>query len=683
MLFAVLRYVESLENRLEKMEKLLHRLMPSADLAQELEKIEDETPEEPSLLPRNDTDLQEEELIGKLKRLHVDPPQGRFFGKSRCVSHFIYPQVHETEREVLSGYQLVQTALDIQREYVGKQMPARVLQGQRTQFWFVPTWHPERFQLPPPPVYTYPDGDLILSLVNSYFDVINPFLPLFHRPSFERSVVEGLHYHDPSFGGTLLLVCALGSRYSDDPRVFYEGTTSTHSVGWKWFEQVPILRRSFLPPPSLSELQNFALAILFATSSETPQGCWTQLGLAMRMAQEVGAHRRRTLKAPTAEDELWKRAFCHDVDLPIECDDEYWEHSDPAIAFTQPPDKPSSISFFNCYIRLMDIMAYAMRAIAPPPPPPPQYSVKRNVSGQQTTYTDQKIIMEIDSKLNDWMDSVPDHLRWDPTSKNKIFLQQSATLYATYYHITIFTAAVVLMLNIWSGKRSGVAPHPQRELDDVQRCLKLLETCESRDILLELASAGDLNLPREAAAGTKRSRDSEAIPESPSVSFFSSPREPLKASQGTSSPTVDVAQDSAAVPLNFELPMYGNELGRLPVYGQFNFSESHKRPRRDALDSTSGFQAFEAFVDPVNGSSFAAGQIPQNITSADLEWSPFSTIQTREAPETLYIDQSKTTMDSDTLAMWSTAPTGFEINEWGTYINTVEHMTHSPENFFA
>ena len=51
------------------------------------------------------------------------------------------------------------------------------------------------------------------------------------------------------------------------------------------------------------------LSILFNRTSGTPHGCWIQLGTALRMAQEVGAHRRRPLKAPTAENEHWKRAF--------------------------------------------------------------------------------------------------------------------------------------------------------------------------------------------------------------------------------------------------------------------------------------------------------------------------------------------------------------------------------------
>ncbi|KAG6845075.1 hypothetical protein H0H87_000979 [Tephrocybe sp. NHM501043] len=223
--------------RLEKMEKLLNKLLPKVDLSQELENIDDlETPPESSLLPRNDDDILEEELIGKLKRLHVDPPQGRFFGKSR------------------------HTALDIRSEYVGtSRRPRSVLDGQRAQFWSKPPWHPLQDEATPSINYSYPDEDLIVSLVSAYFEQINPFFPLFHRPSFEKSVSERLYREDTNFGGTLLLVCALGSRYSGDPRVFYDGTTSEHSAGWKWFEQVSIMRTSFIPAPSLSELQNHAV----------------------------------------------------------------------------------------------------------------------------------------------------------------------------------------------------------------------------------------------------------------------------------------------------------------------------------------------------------------------------------------------------------------------------------------
>ena len=65
-----------------------------------------------------------------------------------------------------------------------------------------------------------------------------------------------------------------------------------------------------------------------------------------------------------------------DTDLPTECDDEYWAASDAGPAFKQPPGKPSKVAFFNCFVRLHQILAFAMRTIVsrsflPPSLPPP------------------------------------------------------------------------------------------------------------------------------------------------------------------------------------------------------------------------------------------------------------------------------------------------------------------------
>jgi hypothetical protein len=65
------------------------QLKPGADLNQELDRMEDtEASPEIAELPRNDDDLQEGELVGRMKKLYVDPPQGRFFGKSRYFLAF-------------------------------------------------------------------------------------------------------------------------------------------------------------------------------------------------------------------------------------------------------------------------------------------------------------------------------------------------------------------------------------------------------------------------------------------------------------------------------------------------------------------------------------------------------------------------------------------------------------------
>ena len=50
---------------------------------------------------------------------------------------------------------------------------------------------------------------------------------------------------------------------------------------------------------------------MFLHGSSTPQSSWTIIGTGIRLAQDVGAHRRKVYNhnKRTVEDELWKRAF--------------------------------------------------------------------------------------------------------------------------------------------------------------------------------------------------------------------------------------------------------------------------------------------------------------------------------------------------------------------------------------
>ncbi|KAF8634298.1 hypothetical protein AX17_004250 [Amanita inopinata Kibby_2008] len=665
-------YVENLEMRLEKMQKLLNDLLPGMNLKGEMDRLTDPSTHvtdtthqkahsppsasvEPQKLPRNDDD--EDRLASgsdfntfRIKRLQLNPTENRFFGKS-------------------SGFQLVQTALDLKSEYTGwSYLAGPTMTSKRSDFWDIPPWSTVDLECEQRVSnYVYPEDDLLSSLVDIYFDNIYHFVPLLHRPTFERSISEGLHFKDSLFGATVLLVCALGSKYSDDPRVFTEGSNTTRSAGYKWFKQVNISRRSFSMKASLYELQMHALTALYIQSTVGSQGAWTHIGVALRMAQDVGAHRRRPKLngSTTADAELWKRAFwvllsidrilssfsgrpCilheeeYDQDLPIECDDEYWQHTDTSQRFQQPPGKPSTMSFFLCHLRLMDILARVMRYV---------YAIKRSKAVMEKAgfQSEQQIIASLDSEMNKWMDSVPDHLRWNPNCKNTVFLKQSAALHAMYYHVQIFihrpfipsprnrsaitfpslaictnaarscchvlevfsrlgtlpladlqmsafTSAVVLLLSIWSGKRSGIAPNPQRDMHGVQTCMDMLAACEQRwspagryrDLVMELASVGRADVP----LGAHKFPLSSVPPESPLGICPLSPNRPSRVNElagqhhdsnmvdDTESDTTDVSvsgEQAATLMMpqvNYALPMYTNELGQLPIYGQFGFSDA-------------------------------------------------------------------------------------------------------------
>lgn len=54
--------------------------------------------------------------------------------------------------------------------------------------------------------------------------------------------------------------------------------------------------------------------------------------------------------------------FCSiDVDLPVDCDDEYWSDNGGANSFQQPEGKPSSMLYFIWTIKLSNIMASVLR----------------------------------------------------------------------------------------------------------------------------------------------------------------------------------------------------------------------------------------------------------------------------------------------------------------------------------
>ncbi|KAK0443809.1 fungal-specific transcription factor domain-containing protein [Armillaria borealis] len=301
--------------------------------------------------------------------------------------------------------------------------------------------------------YVFPDNDLIMNLVAIYFETINPILPILHQPSFTKDVVNGLHLRSENFGGTLLLVLAVASRYSDDPRVLAD-PSSRLSAGWRFIVQAPIFKKAVLAPPGLYELQSPVLGVIYSMGTSVPQFSWTVIGVGLRAATEIGLHRQKPKGHKlTVNDELKKRSFWalvmldrllslylgrpvmmqeedFDLEPPIECDDEYWDiGTDGEVYFCQPADKPSKISYFNAQIRLSGIMSVVARNL---------YSIKkgRDMLGLAEK-DDQHIVADIDSSMNAWMNSIPDHLRWDPDNNNTTFFYQSAVLYSTYYMLQI------------------------------------------------------------------------------------------------------------------------------------------------------------------------------------------------------------------------------------------------------
>ncbi|KAJ7032619.1 fungal-specific transcription factor domain-containing protein [Mycena alexandri] len=568
--------------------------------------------------------------------------------------------------------------------------------SRRMRFWTFKPWQrtPARAH-----AFKFPPAAMINDLTELYFMHQNVYVPLLHRPTFERCVAEGLYLRNDGFAATVILVCAVASRWSKDPEVAFLGADPTVGAGgitcgWRWFDQVRNVRNEMFGPATLYDLQYYCLAVQFLECSSEPQTAWTLIGFGLRRAQDIGAHRRTApYEVPSVENELLKRAFwvlmymdrlmsagtgrpCAleesdiDVEMPIECDDEYWEH--PTRPFQQPPGLPSKIVFFTRILRLNHLLAFSLKLLYP-------------LNKTRATFSfddafEETLVAELDSALNGWYEGIPEHLRWDPERQDLVFFNQSVALHCKYHHLQIyihrrfipllrksgptglpslavctsaaracanmvdiqrrrmnsvptminllpaFTAGIVLLLNVWSGKRMGVMLDPSREMVNVRKCMEVVRLCEDRwqsaglfwDILAELASVGRLPLPNLTTNGQAPSPSGRA----------------------------NVPLDSPYTPIP-QVP---------PVVSDFN---------RGDLYTSMSMEASVFTPAPTR----APGKT--SLASDDL----FAAMPTDPAEVSRQLGEMMNLIDSDTIAMWTNAPVGLRMEEWGSYFNDFSEIT--------
>ncbi|KAJ7043922.1 hypothetical protein C8F04DRAFT_1070952 [Mycena alexandri] len=329
---------------------------------------------------------------------------------------------------------------------IGPLTPEVVMHSRRRLFWDMLPWEKDAHNNRPQ--YSYPDSDLVASLLQLYFTNVHPTIPVLHRPSFEQSVAEGLHLVDFDFGGLLLSVLSVASRYSDDSRVFVDGDTSLSS-GWKFANQIEIqfVRQVF--EPKLYEVQMCCLLALFTLGTSFPEMSTAYMALGISFLQLRSEYRqKRREHQVNFEDELWKKVFWSyqllqmgcvfrgsptsfnldvgNVDLPLEVDEEYWDRG-----FAQPLGKLSVNSYFLYHSRLCEILGDTMQRLYGSE----KTKIRLGWDGPDWEY---RTVAGLDSAMNAFSDSIPSHLRWNPDSPPQdIFFDQSAILNVSYYHIQL------------------------------------------------------------------------------------------------------------------------------------------------------------------------------------------------------------------------------------------------------
>ncbi|KAF8070636.1 fungal-specific transcription factor domain-containing protein [Lyophyllum atratum] len=658
----------------------------------------------------DDDDLGHIALAKHFSHLDLKAVEGRFFGQS-------------------SAYMLTKHAMMAKEQILGPAERSTGEEFRRPTYWDLRPWE-HALMRSDLPNYIFPQADLLKTLVAAYFDNVNTHMPLLHRQTFEKSMAEDLHYLNPSFGATVLLVCAVGSRHVNDSRVFAPGDNSQLSAGWSYFVQVPIFRNYTLHKASLYDLQYYCLGAFYLHGTSVPNASWTFLGLGIHFAQEQGTHRRKAEgQKLTVEDELWKRAFWFlicwdrfssaflgrplsiqdeefDIDSLVECDDEYWEYGvNSELTFKQPVNKPSYVTAFNCCLSLCEILSFSMRTL---------YSTKKAKlwSGHVGNDWRHRLVAQMDSALNKWSDSVPDHVKWDPHRENALFSDQSTALYLVFYYvqmqihrpfiqkdsptsyaslaictnaaracghvldiqfkrrilslphviISAFTAGVILLLSTWSGRNlKEVDPHD--DIAVLQSCLRTLKALEPTwhvagrlwDMLNELANVRIPQPPKPLAASKKRQRDSvQPVPE-PHAGILSAQMD-----------TTSSAKSNRALGPSDNIQLSRtSDLGLRPLSSNAEqIHDSYPVARVDGHDEPS-LPYGASFTADHSDITHSMGMVMgRNVEG------PSST----EKPDVVAPYQS---IDRVALSMWTNAPTGFDVAEWDMFIANMGGMNRN------
>ncbi|KAJ3932402.1 MAG: fungal-specific transcription factor domain-containing protein [Lentinula lateritia] len=491
-----------------------------------------------------------------------DNPQDLFSLRVKKVSLDRGDQSYQRHVGSSSHFMFMRTALEI-RDKMSSEKESLGFSGKRRndlwdEFWIRQPWH----HFPPEPVdppHVFPPDDLLRSLTDIYFDLQHNIYPVLHRPIFEREVFTNkLHTIDRRFGAVVLAVCAVGARLSNDPRndrTLYDGmgTDDERSLGWKYFSQIRMVRTNFTEHPSLYEVQLYALALLFMFPTPFGDAGWSTCGLAIRFALEVGAHRKQYIankpKQDRIEAELWRRAFWNivtsdlamsialgrpravkeddfDLELPLECDDEFWEH--PTDPFVQPKGQRSQMSFWYQNVKLLRIAGLVKDNL---------YSTRKSAPWlDSSAASNADIVIEIDSALNNWLDALPDHLKWNPHHPDDNAFVQLVVLHGNYYWVQIqahklfirsdslstssfpslaictnaarsfahiiqayhsrpnsfmlslfiapmFLSATMLLINAWTSLRAKANYDPRKDMNDVSKILQILSIYEKRSVI--------------------------------------------------------------------------------------------------------------------------------------------------------------------------------------------------------
>ncbi|KAM0751794.1 hypothetical protein T439DRAFT_379882 [Meredithblackwellia eburnea MCA 4105] len=323
-----------------------------------------------------------------------------------------------------------------------------------------------RFEgLPRPETTKYPDPIIADNLIHAYFTRFHHTFPILHKTSFIARYVRVMELHaagtpstDHDFLALLFAVfgCAAGLQapQKDGSDRAFRWASPSEYAGIDYCDQAFLLYWIGSRGISSDHIATMALLSICHSAWNTLARSWVLAGHAVRAAQDLGFHRSpRRLALSPLEKEMRRRVwYCvygldrvlsislgrpggtHDDDcdteLPAEVDDEdleAWSNGDPV--------QPSTFMTGFMYLSKIYIVAGKIVRSAQ------SLSMLRNMDERGANSDSSEIqstIASLDRLLEDWVESLPDRVRYAANSDDHPEMVALCLLaYLVYYSAVI------------------------------------------------------------------------------------------------------------------------------------------------------------------------------------------------------------------------------------------------------
>ncbi|KAK8853127.1 hypothetical protein IAR55_003828 [Kwoniella newhampshirensis] len=356
----------------------------------------------------------------------------------------------------------------------------------------------------------YPSTAKAMEMVNAFFEMVHPCLPIFLEHEFRdefRKLLDARAKGDYTYGGSFISVVfgifALGERVMVTSRAWQrersknlreEVTQDEETVlpgeaeaGVIWYERAQILHYTTLKDVNIHQVQCLTLMAAFQASVNAMPMSWLLAGQALRVAQDLGLHRSTArLRLPFAEKQLRSRCWWAiyglermmsislgrplgvddldiDVAYPAEVDDiglRQLNRDEATPANSEGVEEPlgSTMSGFVALTKLCKIAGRVVHLLYRP-------SNGRSVSDPSWALSQQNAINKSDKLLRDWLEhDVPRKYKEASTARSVSIV--SAILSNSY-----FTVLITLHRNFLPSNPDYPRPKPPPSSQSLAHCV--------------------------------------------------------------------------------------------------------------------------------------------------------------------------------------------------------------------